>query len=108
MPSTRSLFRSPASGRIQSQPVVRAAPGDRRISLAELRPKEDISPSVVRDKRTPAIEKIDVNDLRKTLNEALEERKPRHATPAVPSEEVKEKEEIKTKNVIKPGDTVKF
>ncbi|MFY9463173.1 MAG: CxxC-x17-CxxC domain-containing protein [Candidatus Sungiibacteriota bacterium] len=99
------------TGVIRSHAVVRAAPVGRSISLAELKPKENtavprsagVSPqSKERDRRTSAIEKIDVNDLRKTLNEALEERKK-----TSPREEVKQ-EQVKNKNVIKPGERVKF
>ena len=116
----RPPFRSPAFSRIQKQPVLDAAPSAKPISLAELKPKENISASrpagvsplsvpiaSARDKRTPVTEKIDVDDLRKTLNEALEER--RKVPPQKePKKQETKKEEAEKKNVIKPGDTVKF
>ncbi len=121
------------AGHIRSQPIAHAAPAVKPISLAALKPKENTPasrPAMPRGIRMSVVEKIDVSGLRKTLNEALEERKPRNTTPVVeppvhygaplrqpivrseattPSEsENAKQEQVKTKNVIKPGDTVRF
>jgi len=109
--------RPPAhAGAIRSQPAVRATPAAKPISLAQLKPKESTlssrpagapPPSTTRDKRISAAEKIDVHDLRKTLEEALRERQKKSSGEETQKEEIK-KEETKEKNVIKPGERVKF
>ena len=107
------------AGHIRSRPLVRSAPVTKPISLVQLKPKENtagsqsavISPLIgAHERRVSAAGKIDMHDLRKTLNEALKERK-KTSPPKqeeAKREEIKKEEGEKKKNVMEPGDTVRF
>lgn len=98
----------PAPGRpnIRTQPVARVAPqrGLKPISLAELKPREQPENVRMKGGRVPAKgsfsagEKVNIAELRKTLEEALRSRSESNPGAAGKGQ----------KNVIRPGEAIKF